>query len=513
MLEQPPPAAGVEREPSHSAEVSGDRSVAVGRDNRGTIIIGDVTVPWFRSRPQQAAAALVLLVLLTAAAVVIYQFAAQKSEPRPRMTGGGIKIAVAGFDGVDAQGKPLATSRSDDLAMAVYQQLNPIVPVPGRPSLAVWSPQQTGHVPPGAIGPLAEEIGADIIVYGSLRLTADATHLQPRFYISRNPLPDAEELAGDYLLGPEIVSVDDYSRSSATYDDLVTRLTGRVAGLSDTVAGLSQYRRDEFPAAAESFAKAEANKSWVGTQGKEIMLLFGGFNAAKQHEWSTADRYFTLAEGLDRTRARAELGRAEVLFEQAGAQQECTYDAVNLGALHDALTAFQTAAADTASPPLANIQPKARYGIGQVEVCLSQSGREDHWTDAETQFKSVIADYDAGNANLKNLAAESHAVLGFLEQPWAGETDPSVIQAAYTRAANEYSQALALGEESHPVRRAFFAWSLGIAQERLGAFGKAEEAYSLAANVPELDAATRLTYEQARDRVHAARATAGEPPA
>jgi hypothetical protein len=206
---------------------------------------------------------------------------------------------------------------------------------------------------------------------------------------------------------------------------------------------------------------------------------------------------------LERTRARAELGTAEVLLTRSGVQQDCAAGAVDAATLRQALSAFQTALANPSPPPGAYIQAKARYGIGQIDICLSQARQEDRWDDAEVQFRAVIAEYDAGTPPLKGLAADSHAALGFLALPFSGEPDPAVRTASFTRAADEYRAALAMSGEARPLRRAFYAWSLGLAEEQLGHFDRAEEAFATAAAFPELDAATRSTYEQARDRAHA----------
>jgi hypothetical protein len=59
------------------------------------------------------------------------------------------------------------------------------------------------------------------------------------------------------------------------------------------------------------------------------------------------------------------------------------------------------------------------------------------------------------------------------------------------------------------VRRAFFGWSLGLAEEQLGNLTQAEEAYATAAATPGLDPATQSTYDEARERVRRARAPRG----
>jgi len=455
-------------------QATAERAVAIFGPNRGIIITGDLKIP-----------AAVLALLALAAGVVIFQFVRPIFEPQPQMIGGSVKIAVGGFDGVDARGQPVNTTRTDDLAQAVYTRLGEVANGPDKPSSVIWSVKETGQVDGARAQQRAAAINADVIVYGTLRVTEDATHLQPRFYVTATQLKDAQELAGDYALGDEIISLDDFARNGATFDDLRNRLVDRVVGLEEMLYGLAQYRRDDFGSAAASLKSAETNKNWTGTQGKEILYLFSGFTAGHLMAWPAATGYFDQGARLERTRARAELGKAEVLLEQSGVADACQGTSVDVDTLHRAAAAFAVALDDPSPPAGANIPAKAHYGLGQAEVCLSQAGREDRWDDAQQQFRAVIAEYDRGNNELKSLAADSHANLGLIAQPWSGEADPAARAAAYTLAADEYRQALTLSGEAHPSRRAFFAWSLGVAEEQLGVAGDdGEEVVEVVGHAP-----------------------------
>ena len=173
--------------------------------------------------------------------------------------------------------------------------------------------------------------------------------------------------------------------------------------------------------------------------------------------------------------------------------------------MHQAAAGFAAAAADPAAPAEANVDLKAHYGLGQINVCLSQSQREDRWADATREFETVANEYNArqGSAaqDVKNIAADAHAQLGFIAQPWADETDPNVRAAAYARAADEYRLALDISAEAHPLRRAYYAWALGLAEERQGQLDQAEAEYANAVTWAALDAAAQERYQQDLDRL------------
>jgi hypothetical protein len=215
---------------------------------------------------------------------------------------------------VDAQGRVLEGQRADDLGRVVQATLDK------RASAAVegattetWPPALTGRVDgPAGAGQRAQDIGADVIVYGTVQVGDDATIVRPNFYLSARLLGDAPELAGEYQLGADISSLGDIKRNTATFEDLKQRLADRTEALEQVIQGLGQYQRGDLAAAAAAFSTAEQQRAWEGMQGKEVLYLFSGYAAVGSGDVNRARAYFALAETFSRTRGRAQLGISQL---------------------------------------------------------------------------------------------------------------------------------------------------------------------------------------------------------
>ena len=92
-------------------------------------------------------------------------------------------------------------------------------------------------------------------------------------------------------------------------------------------------------------------------------------------------------------------------------------------------------------PPLSNVPAKAHFGIGRVDVCLSQALLEGSWADADRELSIVIDEFESGNHGTKDLAAEAHAERAVVRLPAASDPDPP---AAYAEAEAEYRAAIDL---------------------------------------------------------------------
>jgi hypothetical protein len=176
-----------------------------------------------------------------------------------------------------------------------------------------WPPAWTGRVDGAArAAQRAGDIGADVIVYGTVQVGDDATIVRPKFYLSQRLLADAPELAGEYQLGADISSLGDVKRNTATFEDLKQALVDRTEALEQVIRGLGQSQRGDFAAAAAAFRTAEQQRAWDGVQGKEVLYLFSGYAAVRSGDANSARAYFSLAETFPRTRGRAQLGISEL---------------------------------------------------------------------------------------------------------------------------------------------------------------------------------------------------------
>ena len=485
----PPPPPVEPNMPPGSArlEASGKGSVvvwnAIGTTiNTGALALGGRT---------RLALGLVVAILVVGAAITIARALIPQVTPPP---GGAVNVGVAELITQDASGRDVEIARSAELTQQVYDLLAKRAESASETSsVAVWPPSWTGRIDsPARASKRAQDIHADVLVYGTLSVGPDTTRLRPRFYLTSTLLPGAEELAGEHEFGAEIISPGDMRRNPGTFEDIKQKLVNRASALQQVIYGLGEYQRDNFDAAAASFDLANRNVNWQGREGKEILYLFAGFNAGKRNDLEGSASFFAHAQEFESTEARAQLGAAEVTFQRFGAQQNCASPGTDLDQLHAAVTAFEGLLAGPAGPASASLPSKARFGIGQVYFCISQAQLENRWDAAAAAFKQVISTYEAGDETIKYLAAESHANLGFIALPWAGEASGPERDAKYRGAAEEYRKAIALSD-AHPLRKAFFSTRVGILEARLGRFDKAEEAFAVAST---LDPANRDLYQQ-----------------
>ena len=167
--------------------------------------------------------------------------------------------------------------------------------------------------------------------------------------------------------------------------------------------------------------------------------------------------------------------------------------------LNEALDKFTHAETARLQPALADIRTKVAFGRGRIFLCLSQALVADHWGDAEREFRQVVDEFGKGNQRVKTMTAESHANLGLLHLPAAGDPD---AEASLRRAASEYREALRLTPERSTGHRKAFFWSmLGFIHGQLGETATAEDAYDHAISLTSDDPATRARYETDRQQL------------
>jgi hypothetical protein len=300
--------SGAERAAAPDVNAIGARSVAIGGNVKGTTIVAGSLYDFVPARRYWLPLGIVAAILLIGAVVVIAQQVRTASTTPTRMLGGGTRVAIGALFAADPQRRDVDNGRAEDLSQALYSALNE------RTSGGVneaagetWPPSWTGLID-GAVraDQRAREIDADIVVYGSVHVGEDSTTVRPKFYISGRVLgAELDALAGEYELGAEIVSLGDFTRNSATFEDLKQRLVGRTDSLQQLLVGVAQYQRKDFAAAAAAFRKAEDQPAWEGRQGRELLYLFSGYTAAELRDASAAEHYFTLAQAFPSTRGLA----------------------------------------------------------------------------------------------------------------------------------------------------------------------------------------------------------------
>ncbi|HEV7662867.1 MAG TPA: hypothetical protein VGQ62_04975, partial [Chloroflexota bacterium] len=430
----------------------GERNVAVGGEVRdSTIITGDSNTIIFGSRPTPARVPWriigPLVLLLIAAAVGGYLL---YPRPTPTMTGD-LNVAVAEFGSLDAQGAAVESADARLLSESLYTTLNEQLQAINQPAASpqqrfevqVWGPSRVGRIGGAsaearatAAEQLATRSKIHVLVYGYLQLQSGAVSFTQQFFL-RN-LPDNPELEGQHELGRSVPvrSLDDPSSRQQLRDSL----TGRTHAFAEFVIGVSQYTNDKFADADVHFKAANADPQWDDASGKEVLYLFMGYTAGKLGNLEAARAAFGRALAIDAEFARAYLGLGETQLQASLGQPEaCTRATANVTGITDAIKLFQRAQTAATQPLRSNVTDWSKLSLGRAYLCLSQADAGDYWGQAESQFRSVIADYDSGNESARDIAADAHSNLGFVLLP--GRCDPA-RDAKYRAAAQEYQRAV-----------------------------------------------------------------------
>jgi tetratricopeptide (TPR) repeat protein len=243
----------------------------------------------------------------------------------------------------------------------------------------------------------------------------------------------------------------------------------------------------------EHFHEAEMAVGWNEADGKEVLSLFEGNAALKQGNLAEAQTSYDRALARNPDYSRARLGAAEVLFHAS--RGSCEAGGVDPAGLRRSLDGFRSALTAAVQPPLADVPTKAAFGEARVQLCMSQALVGDHWQAAERGFRQVLDEFATGNERVRQMAAESHAGLGFLELPSASDADKVE---RYRKSAAEYEKAADLTRLDD--RKAFFSSMLGFVYGQLGEPARADAAYEQAIRLAP-DPATRGQYEIARQEL------------
>jgi tetratricopeptide (TPR) repeat protein len=382
-----------------------------------------------------------------------------------RMTGD-LKIAVARFRGLDAQGRIVQLDASDELAASMYMFLDEELQSLNRDhfDIEIWPPDRTGWIDgatPEARAKSARELAdhdhirADIIIYGTLEARPDEIRLAPEFYIAEAKLPGAEELVGTYQFG-SIIRSPGTTENPASKRELRDQLLTRTGALAQFIIGLGYYATDGFEKADRYFQAAESTKGWDDRDGKEVLYLFLGTTANKREDLQAAQMYYARASGLNPEYARARLGLGEVQYHTSRGSGLCEPGTIDADGLRKAIAMYQSAL-DGPSPLQANIPAKTAFFVGRAYLCLSRAHVSDYREDAAREFKKVIDEY-RGNQRIQNLAADAHANLGIVYSTVLPGDNPEEVKAGYRAAAQEYSEAIKVSRQ--PEWQAYYYLSL-----------------------------------------------------
>ena len=309
---------------------------------------------------------------------------------------------------------------------------------------------------------LAERIGADILVYGTLEVSdggdgIESTRLAPSFHVTDDPrrLRDATEFAGSHELGRPIEDPDTITGGGALAEAIRIR-TGLLASF---VVALSYFADGQYRDAEALLRGVAEDPDWPEVEGKEVVHLFLGTvvlqDLNRRTRLEEAAKWFERALDLDPEYARAQLGRAEVLFQQAIDRGACVIGPPSVrDELERAALAFDAAKTAAHQPPLSQAVIKADFGAGRVRFCQAAEGDLGSWEEVAAPFAEVLAAYDAAEGlekrHLRGWATEAAAMLGLVarqtETEAIGAGDTAAATAARRAALAHFDRAIEIGD-------------------------------------------------------------------
>jgi tetratricopeptide (TPR) repeat protein len=315
---------------------------------------------------------------------------------------------------------------------------------------------------------VANEINADMVIYGNVQQVEDGYVLQPEFYIRADNYYEAEELIGQHRFGGPISII-------ATRDALPSQiqlnieLTRRAKILALVTRGLSLYLIKSYDQAFELFTQANQDDLWSISTGRESVYLFQANAALLQQQFDQARSALEQAVKINPDYGRGYIGLGivhYVLASESASQTSFTPDGLELKQSMDfyekALSVAET------QPSSAEIPSKAAFGIGQIYLTKWILGEDTRDRSIE-EFQKVITRYaDGQEPQLQELASESHARLAVIYR------QDNQIDIALA----EFEQALRLS--TSPARKGLYHASISAIYRQQGDMPQADSEGSLA---------------------------------
>ena len=359
---------------------------------------------------------------------------------RPQRMGGVYNVAVVRFTIVGADGN---SNAGDELANGIYETLRQnIQELQLDFPVTIWGPDKTGRAlnvesnfQSQAVQELADKIGADLIIYGSVDATQPVWRVTPRFYVSSTNFYDAQEIMGSYALGGEIELRGQDQLSGRIV--LVDEIRPRIQALSQITVGLAYFAIQDYPKALAALNVADQIPEWKASQGKEVLYLLMGNTYGKLGQYADAQAFYERSLALDPEYGRAIVGLGSVYYDWALAPfgNSKNPETIDQNLLVKSIVTYQQALNARNQPELSDIQTKVDMGLGQCYMMQVYGGQGSSFAPAIEKFNAVIAEYGNGsNPRVQELAAEAHARLGLVYK----------LTGNYRQAAAEYEDAAKL---------------------------------------------------------------------
>ena len=387
--------------------------------------------------PQFKNSARVLLVLTLVLGVIgitqIYQRNKQLDEK--------VVILLTAYDGPDPK-----AYRVNEI---IYKQLDKtIAPLTNTEILTsdVSIPEQDGSRTARMLG---QKYHADLVVWGWYAVTVTnvlvTTHIE-----NINPTVLIEiPVSDDITVEGTITQINDFS--------IQQTLSDQMTALTLYVEGMSRYKAKDYDAALDLLEKVktlglpEENRENLQSLYVSLGNIYLQNNYDDQNTQKAEDYFQKALEIAEQSKlgddARIYLGLAQVYYRMALVpfRDSTVRKDIDIDLLQKANDSLFRALDAEYQPEGFNIKENIYFSRGQTIFMCAYAGSDTcDLKDAIDSFEKVIASYDAGNHEIKELAGESHARLGLIY----------VFSGNISSAAEEYQKASELIDD--PERKSMY---------------------------------------------------------
>ena len=290
---------------------------------------------------------------------------------------------------------------------------------------------------------LAQEINADIIIYGLINKENESITVKPEFFVSIKNFYEAEEVVGQHVLGSQI-SFSDTNNSLISQINLNRELSRRSQLLSLLTKGLSLYSIHAYEDSLNYFKQANSQEFWQNENGREVAYLFQGNAAGKSFNFDEAEDALLKAIQIESEYSRAYAGLGSIYYLLAFEEISTQNSIPNQAYLQKSSDYYNKALSAQIQPKSADISTKVSFGLGQVNLTYWYLG-ENTLNNAISLFSNVISDYqNNNNERIREIASESYARLGLIEQSYQNDA----------QAISNFEKAQELA--THPARKAIY---------------------------------------------------------
>jgi len=375
-----------------------------------------------------------------------------------RMTGD-FNIAVAPFQVIETDAE-----RGEDVANSVYGRLKANFDELNAPIISVWGPTDPPQNPvPPVIGKtveeranaaqkLAQDINADIVVYGTVDASSGNWEVTPEFFVSSQHFQEASEILGQHQIGQTIRILG--NDPSALRLNAADELRPRSEGLARLAVGLTYYAVTKYDRSLEEFRLLEKSDFLTADTGANIVYLMLGNTLGKQAALilqspnlnskslehartllSEALEYYDKALEIDPDSARPYSGKGSAVYLLAlgdGSQVDKEQLLVAIEYLRQGYEA-------PIKPPYSHVEAKLHGSLGQSYLLLSLIGEPEKAELAVQEFQQVIDEFnnfEGENEVIQEMAAEAHARIGLIYACSDKTDEIEYATTSYQQAAN-----------------------------------------------------------------------------